>query len=70
MDKAPELTPAALWRHVVGPYVSPLRITPHTTLQAILRGQLRSESIDIMISVAETAKAINRITEKNEMTGA
>lgn len=70
MDRSPDFTPAVLWRYVVGRYVSPLRITPRTTLQAILRGQLQDESINIMISVAETAKAINRITDKNELTGA
>lgn len=70
MDTAPNFQPAQLWRYVVGPYVSPLRITPRSTLRAIMRGHLQGESINIMISVAETAKAINRITDKNEHAGA
>lgn len=70
MDMGPDFTPAQLWRYVVGPYVSPLRITPRSTLKAILRGHLQKESINIMISVAETAKAINRITDRNELAGA
>lgn len=65
-----EHLPAQLWRYVVGSIVSPLRITPRSTLKAIMRGHLSQDSIDIMISVAETAKAINRITDKNEHTGA
>lgn len=70
MDPGPDFKPAQLWRYVVGPYVSPLRITPRTTLQAILRGHLQKESIDTMLAVTETAKIINRITDKNELVGA
>ena len=70
MDNAPDLTPAQLWRYVEGPYISPLRITPRSTLQAILRGHLQKHSLDIMLTVAETAKIINRITDKNEFVGA
>ena len=70
MDPGPDFKPAQLWRYVVGPYVSPLRITPRTTLKAIMRGHLQQGSIDIMITVAETAKIINRITDKNELAGA
>lgn len=64
-----EFAPARLWHYVVGPYVSPLRITPRSTLKAILRGNLGTESVDILIAVTETAKMINRITNKNEMEG-
>lgn len=70
MDPGPDFKPAQLWRYIVGPFVSPLRVTPRTTLKAIMRGHLEQTSIDIMISVTETAKAINRITDKNEMAGA
>lgn len=69
MDPGPDFKAAQLWRYVVGPYVSPLRITPRTTLKAILRGHLQQSSIDIMLSVTETAKIINRITDKNELLG-
>lgn len=70
MDPGPDFKPAQLWRYVVGGYVSPLRITPRTTLRAIMRGNLQVESIDTMMTVAETAKIINRITDKNEYAGA
>lgn len=70
MDPGPDFTPAQLWRYVVGPYVSPLRITPRSTVKAIMRGNLQQASIDIMYTVSETAKAINRITDKNEFAGA
>lgn len=70
MDHQPDFRPAQLWRYVVGLYVSPLRVTPRSTLQAILRGALRQESLDVMIAVAETAKIINRITDKNQFEGA
>lgn len=70
MDHRPDFTPAQLWRYVVGPYVSPLRLTPRSTLQAIVRGHLKIESLDVMMAVTETAKAINRITDKNEYAGA
>lgn len=70
MDPGPDFKPAQLWRYVVGPYVSPLRISPRTTLQAIMRGHLQKESLDVMYAVAETAKIINRITDKNEYAGA
>lgn len=64
-----EFRPAQLWHYVQGPYVSPMRITPRTTLRAIFRGNLERTSLDIMIAVTETAKIINRITNKNELMG-
>ena len=70
MDPGPDFKPAQLWHYIVGPYVSPLRLTPRSTLQAIMRGHLQRESIDVMFTVAETAKMINRITDKNEYAGA
>lgn len=69
MDPGPDFKPAQLWRYVVGGYVSPLRITPRSTLRAIMRGNLQQSSVDVMMAVSETAKIINRITDKNEFAG-
>lgn len=70
MGHRPDATPAKLWHYVEGGYISPLRVSPRSTLQAILRGNLQTASLDVMIAVTETAKIINRITDKNQFAGA
>lgn len=69
MVDAPDFTPARLWHYVVGDYVSPMLITPRSTLRAILAGKLMVSSTDVMLGVTETAKALNKIMGKNEFTG-
>lgn len=65
-----DFTPATPWRYVVGERVAGVRITPRSLLVAICGGRLEPYTITVMIVAVETAKIMNRITDKHEHHGA
>lgn len=65
-----DFTPASPWRYVIGERVVGVRITPKSLTVAIIGGRLEPYTITVMIVVVETAKILNRITDKPEHHGA
>lgn len=65
-----EFTPAAPWQYVVGERVVGVKTTPRSLMVAICGGRLEPYTITVMIVVVETAKILNRITDKHEHHGA
>lgn len=61
----------APWRLISGEdhEVCPVRITPWRTVHATVGGRLAIDSLDYMVAVVETTKAINRMMGKHEFEG-
>lgn len=57
--EADRLQPCQLWHYLVGPYVSPLKISPTYMSSLILGGRSTPQLIDSYLAVIETAKIIN-----------
>lgn len=69
MDIMTDNSPARLWYFVIGEYVGPIKITPMFMLHSINASRLNDETLNVMISVVEVSRAINRIMGRNENFG-
>lgn len=63
------LKPCMLWHYIVGPYVSPLKISPSYLTTVILNGRSTPQLIDSYLAVIEVAKIINRMLGRAEFHG-
>lgn len=57
-------TPARLWFYIVGAQAIS-KVTPQRLTATICAGRMEKKTIDMLIAVVETAKILNRITEKD-----
>lgn len=64
-----DFTPAIPWKFVVGDQVAGVVVTPRRLTAAICGGRLEPYTIQVMMATVETAKILNRITDKHEHHG-
>lgn len=62
--------PAQLWQYVVGTQAAGIHINPKRLTSMILGGRMQPYTVDILITVVETSKIINKITGKDPHHGA
>lgn len=67
--EADRLQPCQLWHYIVGPYVSPLKVSPAYMSSLILGGRSTPALIDSYLAVIETAKILNVMMGRAPFTG-
>lgn len=70
MNVVVDHTPARLWHWIVGEYVGVIKCTPMFVFHATNAGRLNTETLNVMTTVVETSRMINRIMNRNENFGA